>query len=263
MNEDLTLHPDGRTSLRMRRRLPHPPQKVWRALTEPDHLAAWFPAEVTIDGERIGYGFGPDGRVTHREPPRLFAHTWGEDHLRWELEPDEDGGTLLTLTHTFSDRYGAASFAAGWHTCLMAMLAHLDGRSPAAGPPEMGRLHEDYVHILGLDGATCDGGTVRVERQLVRPAEHVWRHLGGDRAAVGGPPPAPFTVPAVPAGPVTRAEPGKLLEYGTPGGGVRWELGEGTGHGARLVLTCAGDPAALPAWRSRAAELAAELAEED
>ncbi|QYC41927.1 hypothetical protein Nocox_21615 [Nonomuraea coxensis DSM 45129] len=262
MNESLTLHPDGRTSLSMRRRLPHPPEKVWRALTEPGHLAAWFPAEVTFDGDRVGYGFGPGGRVTHREPPRLLAHTWGEDHLRWELEPDEDGGTLLTLTHTFSDRHGAASFAAGWHTCLIALLAHLDGRSPAAAPADMGRLHEDYVHILGLGAVTRDGGTVRVERQLVRPAAQVWRHLDGDRAAVGEPPPAPFTVPSVPAGPVTRAEPGRLLQYATPGGSVRWELGEGTGHGARLVLTCTGGTAAPDAWRSRAAEVAAELAEE-
>ena len=27
----------------------HPPEKVWRALTEPEHLAHWFP--TTIEGE--------------------------------------------------------------------------------------------------------------------------------------------------------------------------------------------------------------------
>ncbi|PZG03110.1 SRPBCC domain-containing protein, partial [Nonomuraea aridisoli] len=64
MNETLTLHPDGRTTLRLQRRLPHPPEKVWRAITEPEHLAAWFPTTVTIDGDRISYGFGPDGRIT-------------------------------------------------------------------------------------------------------------------------------------------------------------------------------------------------------
>src|SRR5438105_10315698 len=36
--------------LRFVRRLPHPPEKVWRALTEPEHVAAWFPAD--IEGER-------------------------------------------------------------------------------------------------------------------------------------------------------------------------------------------------------------------
>ncbi|MCK2215514.1 SRPBCC domain-containing protein [Actinomadura sp. ATCC 31491] len=258
MNENLTRHPDGRTTLRMQRRLPHPPEKVWRAITQPQHLTAWFPADVTLDGDRITYGFGPDGRITHNDPPRLYAHTWGEDHLRWELQPDDNGGTLLTLTHTFTDHHGAASFTAGWHTCLIALLHHLDQR-PHNPPPSMARLHEDYIHILGLDPATRDGDTLRLERQLTRPADHVWHHLDGDHATVGQPPPAPFTVPGVPAGPVTRAETGKLLEYDTPGGGVRWELAEGTGHGARLIVTHTGDPSALPAWRSRVVALAVEL----
>jgi uncharacterized protein YndB with AHSA1/START domain len=41
---------DGRWQLTFVRRLPHPPEKVWRAITEPDHLDAWFP--TTIEGER-------------------------------------------------------------------------------------------------------------------------------------------------------------------------------------------------------------------
>ncbi len=46
-----TLDRSGdRWQLRFERWLPHPPEKVWRALTEPQHLAAWFPSR--IDGER-------------------------------------------------------------------------------------------------------------------------------------------------------------------------------------------------------------------
>ncbi|MEV4800092.1 SRPBCC domain-containing protein [Nonomuraea sp. NPDC049421] len=258
MNETLTLHPDGRTTLRLQRRLPHPPEKVWAAVTRPEHMSAWFPAEVTVDGDRIGYGFGPDGRITDNDPPRLFAHTWGDDHLRWELTPDGDG-TLLTFTHTFTDHHGSASFAAGWHTCLTELHAHLDGRPPVP-PGDTARLHEDFVAILGLHPAavTEDGG-VRAERQLTRPADDVWRLLDGPAATVGAPPPAPFTVPSVPAGPVTRAEAGKLLEYETASGPVRWEFGEGTGHGARLVITHAGDPSTVDAWRVRVEDLAVSL----
>src|SRR5690349_909928 len=40
----------GRWRLRFVRTLAHPPEKVWRALTEPEHLAVWFPTE--IHGER-------------------------------------------------------------------------------------------------------------------------------------------------------------------------------------------------------------------
>jgi len=39
------------------------------------------------------------------------AHTWGEDELRWELRPHEDG-CVLVLTHTFDDRFKAARDAA-------------------------------------------------------------------------------------------------------------------------------------------------------
>jgi hypothetical protein len=161
------------------------------------------------------------------------------------------------LTHTFGDRFGAASFAAGWHTCLAALTALLDGRRPDT--PDTARLHEDYVAILGLTSGEAADGTVRVERQLTRPAEAVWRALDGDQAQAGAAPPAPFTVPGVRAGAVSRAEPGKILEYGTAGGTVRWELAEGTGHGARLILTHTGDTTALPAWRAHVETLAVTL----
>jgi uncharacterized protein YndB with AHSA1/START domain len=34
---------DETIAVRFTRLLPHPPEKVWRALTEAGHLAAWFP----------------------------------------------------------------------------------------------------------------------------------------------------------------------------------------------------------------------------
>ena len=44
-----TLERKGNLSvLRYERRLAHPPQRVWRALTDDTDLAAWFP--TTIEG---------------------------------------------------------------------------------------------------------------------------------------------------------------------------------------------------------------------
>lgn len=40
---------EGRWRLRFVRVLPHPPETVWRGLTEEAHLEAWFP--TTIEGE--------------------------------------------------------------------------------------------------------------------------------------------------------------------------------------------------------------------
>ena len=258
MNERVTLHADGRTTLRLQRRLPHPIEKVWRAITSPEHMAARFPAEAGIDGDRTTYGFGADGRITENDPPHVFAHTWDTGLLRWELTPDGEGGTLPTFTHTFTDRHGAAGFAAGWHTCLAALLAHLDER-PFTGTGDTARLHEDHMAVLGLPSATVTGTGVRVERRLTRPAADVWRLLGGPDAVVGAAPPAPFTVPAAPAGTVSRVEAGTLLEYDAGGTTVRWELGPGTGHGARLILTHDGQTATLDAWRVHVEELAASL----
>jgi len=99
---------DDQWLVRFTRAVPHPPEKVWRALTEPEHLAGWFPTEII--GERAagaalrfefrdGEGPGFDGTMITYDPPRLLEFFWGEDLLRFELEPTDEG-TLLTLTDT-------------------------------------------------------------------------------------------------------------------------------------------------------------------
>src|SRR5690349_12520467 len=112
----------------MERRYPHAVGKVWRAVTEPEHLAAWFPSTVSgdlrVDGGLLFTGDPnlPDtkGRVTDLDPPHVFAFTWEDDHLRFELAPDGDG-TVLRLVHTFGDTFGAPSFASGWDACLASL----------------------------------------------------------------------------------------------------------------------------------------------
>lgn len=212
----------GRSVLRMERRLQRPPEEVWPALVEPERLAAWFPSPATIDlrvGGRVTFGFGGPGTVTDLDPPRLIAFTWETDHLRFELTPDGTG-TLLVLVHTFDDRAGAASFAAGWDTCL----GVLDGRPE--GDHEA--LHERFLVELGLlepsvtDGA--GGREVRLERQLLHPADRVW----------------PALVAVTAGASVRESREPEVLELDLPAGRERWELREGTGHGARLVLVRTG-----------------------
>ena len=89
---------DGHSVLRFERRLGHPPAKVWRAITEPDELSAWFPAGVEGEreaGAKIRFVFPgteetQDGEILEYDPPRVFAYTWGDSMLRWQLRP-EDG----------------------------------------------------------------------------------------------------------------------------------------------------------------------------
>jgi uncharacterized protein YndB with AHSA1/START domain len=289
MTESLRTE-SGRNVLRMERRLAHPPEKVWRALTTPADLAQWFPAEVRLDLRQGGDvrfvfagGEAPEGKgvITDLDPPHLLAFTWEDSHLRWELRPD-GAGTLLVLENTFDDRYGAASFAAGWHTCIAA-LGDVLARRPVpqlSGPEAMAGLHDDYVEALGLDEGTAEttaeGWRVRFERQMTRPVPQVWAALAGPAPiVVGDPAPATLTMTGLPAGAVTEAKSPGLVEYawlrdGTPAGRVRMELGDGTGQGARLVLVQTGSTAdpgtaaaecrtALAGWRTRLAAIAADL----
>jgi uncharacterized protein YndB with AHSA1/START domain len=267
MNETLRTV-DGRSVLRMERRLAHPPEKVWRALTEPDRLADWFPSSVRVDlrvGGEITFDFPPDtpGVVTELDPPRVFAYTWNGDLLHWEVQPAA-GGSLLVLNHTFNDHYGAPSFAAGWETCLSAMDASLAG-DPAPAAEDMSERLEGYITAFGLDKGVDDGSGVRFERQLSRPIPQAWAVLGGGQAddPVSDQVPPGFTVKDFPpAAPVEMKAP-HLLEYGTPSGRVRWELRDGTGQGARLVLTHTCPPEdrarALAAWRHHLQELGQRL----
>ncbi len=274
-----------RTALRIERQFGHLPDKVWRALTEPAQLTAWFPFDVQLEPalgapitfvDRGGDGTTMDGVITELDPPRVFAYTWEDDLLHWELRAT-DGGTLLIFTHMFADRAGAASFAAGWGACLNALDDLLIGR-PVAAPDRdaMDAEHERYVATFGLAQGrvedTPDGWRVRFERQLLRPAETVWAVLaGGESPAVGAPVPPAFTAEHVPAGAVMAVHAPKVIEFewrsvGRPAGRVRWELGEGTGQGARLVLTQTGPSeladerdTALTGWRDRIERLAAQL----
>jgi DNA-binding transcriptional ArsR family regulator/uncharacterized protein YndB with AHSA1/START domain len=155
---------DGRWRLRFTRRLPHPPAKVWRALTEPEHLAAWFP--TTIEGERAAGaplhfahrdGAAPpiDGVMLAYEPPSLLELRWGdEETLRFELRSD-GSDTLLTFVNTFDQVGKAARDAAGWHACLDVLAYHLSQESPPWTPGERWQqVHESYVARFGPEAAT-------------------------------------------------------------------------------------------------------------
>ena len=157
-----TLHAgEGRFVLRFERRLAHPLEKVWAALTDPAELGHWFPQDVEADlrpGGTMrftfrGAGAPPfDGEVLVYDPPRVFAYRWGPDVLRWELRPDGSGCTL-TFTDTIEAQGKAARDGAGWHVCLEALAARLDGAEPPAAS-RWTQVHPGYVARFGPDAAT-------------------------------------------------------------------------------------------------------------
>lgn len=143
--------------------LAHPPEQVWQSLTEPESLRAWFPNEMHGDraeGARLRFTFPGkgdegafDGEMRTWDPPRALAFRWGEDELRFELQPEE-GGARLTLVDSIDDVSRAARDAAGWHACLDRLQVHLDGQDPDFVPDERGeQLHPVYVQEFEGHGA--------------------------------------------------------------------------------------------------------------
>jgi uncharacterized protein YndB with AHSA1/START domain len=148
-----------RWTLRFTRRLAHSREKVWRAVTEPEHLAVWFPQEIVGDrraGAPLRFvssaGEGFDGQMLVFDPPSVMEFTWGADRLRIELRPD-GAGTLLTLTDAFDEVGKAARDAAGWHECLDRLVAALDGTPPPAWGDRWRQVHPVYVARLGPDAS--------------------------------------------------------------------------------------------------------------
>ena len=147
------LSPVGKVSydgalatLVFRRVLPHPPEAVWQALTDPKQLSSWYMMRVSVDGRpggSIDFSGGPcdyhiRGRILQWDPPFVFEYEWkidsregmpnGEDAVvRWELIR-EGQNTLLILTHKKVTRPTAGGIAPAMHVLLDRLGAKLDGR---------------------------------------------------------------------------------------------------------------------------------------
>lgn len=140
MDDDLgTLTFDGdHVIMTFRRRLPHPIETVWAALTDPAERQAWF-GETTIDGDRIEMlptdppaaedAKRMTGRILVWRPPHVLEHEWqqrivSDSVVRYELAEDGDG-TLLTFTHRGLSEREAKGFIPGTHAFLDRLAAHL------------------------------------------------------------------------------------------------------------------------------------------
>ena len=90
-------------SVVVERELPFPPEKIWRALTQPHLIEEWLmkndfkPAvdqRFTLSGD---WG-SVDCRVTAVEPNKVLAYTWGamglESVVTWTLTPTATGTHL-------------------------------------------------------------------------------------------------------------------------------------------------------------------------
>ena len=147
------------------RELRHQPAKVWQALTDPAQLREWAPFDADRNLGTTGVvKLSTVGRstpivsetsVTRAEAPRLLEYKWGENDLRWELEPLA-GGTRLTLWHNIGRKFVAMG-AAGWHICFDVLDQFLAdqpiGRIVAGDAMNFSwqRLNAEYSRQFGIE----------------------------------------------------------------------------------------------------------------
>jgi uncharacterized protein YndB with AHSA1/START domain len=147
------------------RELRHPPERVWKALTDPAQLREWAPFDADGSLGRVGSTVKlttvgapapqvSETKVTRAEAPKLLEYNWGGFDMRWQLE-GLGGGTRLTLWTNIDRRYMSMG-AAGWHICFD-VLDHLLGGTPIGrmvGPDAIKfagwqRLNAEYAKQFG------------------------------------------------------------------------------------------------------------------
>jgi uncharacterized protein YndB with AHSA1/START domain len=138
---------------------------VWRALTEPEQLREWAPfdadrnldvagrAKLTTVGQPTPQV--SETTIKRAEAPRLLEYSWGENDIRWELEPTAVG-TRLTLWHNIGRRFISMG-AAGWHICFDVLDRFLEGQpigrivGGEAMKFEWKRLNAEYAERFGIE----------------------------------------------------------------------------------------------------------------
>jgi len=108
----------GTRSIVVERTMPHPPEKVWRALTEAALTSQWLMKTdlKPVVGHRFNFRSEPvngwngvtDCEVLEADPPRRLVYSWnasGEQAaygikslVTWDLTPT-DGGTHVRMEH--------------------------------------------------------------------------------------------------------------------------------------------------------------------
>lgn len=137
-------------------RIHAPPDRVFRALTDPSEILAWWSVtgmyetrEAEMD-VRVGGRYRLAGTSARRgtfavtgeyrvvEPPRRLSYTWTPDWDEGARDSVVDirleaagTGTRVIVTHTaFATQSARDDHASGWSTVLGALRAHAESQAP-------------------------------------------------------------------------------------------------------------------------------------
>ena len=145
----------GQLTVRRTISIAAPIEKVWAAITEPEHIAKWFGQSAVLDDLTVGasgvFSFEGHGdvpvRIEELDAPRMIAYRWSNEQadpnapidpsrstlFRFTLET-HDGGTQLTVVESGFETHTNPSTAmedhrGGWDAELDELVAYLEGGS--------------------------------------------------------------------------------------------------------------------------------------
>jgi uncharacterized protein YndB with AHSA1/START domain len=121
-------------TLVIEREMPHPPEKIWRALTQGSLIAEWLMVNdfQPVVGHRFQFRSTPvqnwngiiDSEVLLVEPKTRLSYTWVslglESVVTWTLTPTE-GGTHVRMEHSGFPSEESASYKGakyGWQNFI-------------------------------------------------------------------------------------------------------------------------------------------------
>lgn len=118
------------------RSLPYPTETVWAALTENDKLQKWMSNLEVINLQKNGkilfnMNDGTDVfleiRITDYAAKEVLEFDWGNDKVRFELSPTDNGSVLLLAESIEELTDHTPKDLAGWHICLDLLSDLLNG----------------------------------------------------------------------------------------------------------------------------------------
>lgn len=173
---------DSERSLKAELEIAAPVEAVWKALTDGDELANWFPFEAKVEpglGGSVWLSWGGDGeacKITAWEPNHHLGTGWPGAHAADPAKPiavdyhlqGKAGGTTLRLVHTgfsadaeWDDEFDA--HRRGWSFELRSLQHYLHHHRGTkrhmvkAGTPLTVPVEEAWSRILGDRGLAQEG----------------------------------------------------------------------------------------------------------
>jgi uncharacterized protein YndB with AHSA1/START domain len=136
------------------------PEAIWDAITKPEFTIRYFHGAMVENTPARHRAFGPNGEnwgdspTLEYDPPRRLVHGWEslydpelaeepESRVTWDIEPQEGGYCLLTVTHDKlegSPRTAESVSGTGWMMVLSGLKTVLEtgGSLVQAADPDRG-----------------------------------------------------------------------------------------------------------------------------